>query len=89
MLYLAKHGGYPSHGLLRNVEIHLSEAGYLVSRETRDANQMGREQHVERDWQSKYLLPMVEFVFHRSFGEDANVPTSCEELEMRFAKEAA
>jgi hypothetical protein len=69
LLFLAKHKGYPSHGLLKNVCYFPTEAGFLSSK----SNDGRAEQHAEWEWQDKNIQPLVEQIF-QSWGEPLEIP---------------
>jgi len=61
LLYLAKHGGYPTDGLVRRVLYFPTEAGYMFDIENHDT--YGAERRAECAWQETNLWPLRSRLF--------------------------
>jgi hypothetical protein len=67
MLYLAKHRGYPNHGLLRNVSVRVVEAASLANPSgSRSWNEACPAEEIK--WQDENIDPAVHYIFDH-FGE--------------------
>jgi hypothetical protein len=72
MLYLARHKGYPSDGILQMVFYFPAEASTVVHT---TAENWGREEAIEKEWQHKNLRPLEDKIF-REFGTEIEIPTA-------------